>query len=359
MDWSMYAFGKSEEWNRGTTMLAAFRLARKQGVEYEAAVDLAKDASDKAHGVYGKSTLPAWAQGKNPFAKGAQLFYMYAKFGHNYVQMCYDLGMRKHNIKAFAWAALSPLVLAGAAAFPFKDEIFWFFGGILKALGIDRDPEKWVWDQTRRYLGDKGELIARHGVTGALGVDISGSLSIGIGVPKGLLDLTGAAGGVVEDIQQAGRFIKTGQYGRAVEKAIPRGFENLLRATRERKSGLVSQRGKRVFTDKGKPYMPSKLETFTRAAGFRSAKEATLSERTWESKREESTYNDRKSEIYERYRAYLAKPSKKEHQEITKLVKEFNRDIKGKNVARITFESMKRQAKSMRRPTKRQAGRLQ
>ncbi|MDD5068804.1 MAG: hypothetical protein PHN89_04370, partial [Candidatus Pacebacteria bacterium] len=35
MDWSMYAFGVSEKWNRGTTMLAAYRLARKNGATHE------------------------------------------------------------------------------------------------------------------------------------------------------------------------------------------------------------------------------------------------------------------------------------------------------------------------------------
>jgi len=100
------------------------------------------------------------------------------------------------------------------------------------------------------------------------------------------------------------------------------------------------------------------LETAARVAGFRSAKEATLAERTWESKKEEGNYAERKSVIYERYRAYIAKPSKKEHKEILKLVQEFNKSIKGKNVARITFKSMKTQAKRMRKPTKREAGRL-
>ena len=61
MDGSMYLFGKSEKWNRGTTMLAAYRLARKQGMGHGEAAEVAKEASDKAHGVYGKSTMPMWA----------------------------------------------------------------------------------------------------------------------------------------------------------------------------------------------------------------------------------------------------------------------------------------------------------
>jgi len=325
----------------------------------EDAEEMAKQASDSAHAIYGKATYPMYAQDTNLFAKGAQLFYMYGKFGHNYVQLCYDLGMRKHNIKAFAWAALSPVVLAGGMVLPFKDELFGLIGGILRALGIKKDPEKWVWDSARRYLGDRGELIARHGVTGAMGVDISGSLSVGVGVPRGFLDLVGAPGGVIEDVIQAGRFVASQQYGRAGEKVLPRGAENIFRAQREKKTGLVTQRGQRIWTVEDKAYKPSSFETGLRTAGFRSAKQAVIAERSWESKREEAVFKKKKSKIYEMYRAYQTDPKQEKIKQIRIKVKEFNKDVRGVNVPKITFKAMRLQAKRMRKPTKRQAQRLQ
>ena len=69
---SMWGFGKSEEWVRGTTMLAAYRLARKQDVSPSEAVKKAIEASDKAHGTYGKETLPSIAQGTGPGARLGQ-----------------------------------------------------------------------------------------------------------------------------------------------------------------------------------------------------------------------------------------------------------------------------------------------
>jgi hypothetical protein len=76
MNVSMSLFGITERFNRGTTMLAAYRLAKKNGKSSEEAARLAKLASDKAHGLYGKATLPAWAQGTNPLAKLGQLSYV-------------------------------------------------------------------------------------------------------------------------------------------------------------------------------------------------------------------------------------------------------------------------------------------
>jgi hypothetical protein len=362
VDASMWLFSKAEQLNRGTTMLAAFRLANKHGMRGQLrAIEIGKEASDTAHAVYGRATRPLYAMGKNVFARGAGLFYMYAKFGHNYMQLCYDLGFRKHNLKAFAWAVLSPIVIGGAAAVPFKDEIFWLFGKILRILGIRRDPEKWVWDIARKHIGEKGESLARHGISGAMGVDISSSLSIGVGAPHGLIDLIGAPGSVAKGIYQAGKYAGQGQYLRATEKVLPRGAENILRAYREKDTGLVTGRGARVWDESLGPYKPSATETAARATGFRSTKQAVLAEKAWESKREEKAYNDRRTNIYEQYKAYKVKPRPDKLKALRKEILEFNRDVQKYrvNTSLITMQSLKRIDTRMSKPTKRERLRLQ
>jgi hypothetical protein len=357
MDGSMYLFGKSEQWNRGTTMLAAYRVARRNGMGHVEASEAAKTSSDKAHGVYGKSTMPMWAQGTNPAAKIGQMMYVYTKFGHNYLQMLYDLGFKRHNVKAAMFAFLSPLVLAGGAAMPFKDVIFWFSGVILRSLfGEDRDPEKWVWDVIREHLGADAEKLGRHGLTGAAGIDISGSLSIGVGVPKNFIDLTGAIGGVATDIAEFAENLGRGQYGKAVEKMLPAGFANPARAIRESQEGVTTKNNRRVWDEKGKPYVPGAAATIGRALGFRSTDQAVLSERTWEGHREQAKFAEKRSAIYERYRAWLlGKGGKEEHKEIIKEVREYNTQAKdAAGVSRITFESLRRQAKGLSKPSKKE-----
>jgi len=358
MDASMYLFGVSEKWNRGTTMLAAYRLARKNGMSHDQAAETAKTSSDKAHGVYGKSTMPMWAQGTNPAAKIGQMMYVYSKFGHNYLQMLYDLGFKQKNIKGAMFAFLSPLVLAGGAAFPFKDAIFGFAGFILGLLGFDRDPEKWVWDQIREHLGGDAEKFGRHGLTGAMGVDISGSLSIGVGIPKDFIDLTGAIGGVATEITEAGASLANREPGRAAEHLLPTGLANPLRAMRESKEGATTRNRRRVWDEKGKPYVPGTGASIARGFGFRSTEQAVLSERTWEGHREQGKISDRRNSIYERYRAWmLGGRDRDEYKKIVKEVQDFNRFIRENRLrgeSYITSQSLKNQARRMMRPSKKE-----
>ena len=365
MEASMYLFGTTEKWNRGATMLAAYRIARKVGNNHEEAMELAKTASDKAHGIYGRATLPAIAWGTNPAAKLAQMLYVYGKFSHNYLQMLYDLGFKKHNFSALAYAMIAPIIIGGGAVIPFKDLVFWpLIGMLLTACGAkdkDEDPEKWFWDWTRKQLGKGYEQAGRYGLFGAMGIDLSGSLSIGAGIPKDAWEWAGAIGGVAKEGKMAWHQADLGNYGRAAEHILPTGIANFGRAAREAKQGLTTEKGKRVWDESGKPYMPTTAETLLRMGGFRSSKQAMTTERLYEGKDQAAKYAERRQEIYERYRVYLANPEgerdMKEHKKIRDQVREYNDNIKkhglkGEGVSLITFESMRRQAATIRHATK-------
>ena len=366
MDIAMIGFSKSEELNRGATMLAAYRLAQKHGFSEEQAQEKAKDASDKAHGVYGKGTLPLWAIGNNPAAKIGQMLYVYSKFGHNYVQMLYDLGFTNTNIKAFVWALAAPVVLAGGAATPFKDELLALLQAILRALGYTGNLERDMWASVRNHLGKGAEKVARYGIAGQLGVDITGSLSVGVGIPKGLWDLTGAPGAVWEDIATAYRFASRGKVGRAIEKgALPTGLANVPRAFREKAEGITTEQGRRVWDERGRPYVPSATETGLRIVGFGSSSEAVVKARTWESKKAELSFKDRRDAIYEELRAYYSNPNRKtsDYQDIMKKVVKYNKAVRESGMGRaevppITTESIRRQRAGVSRPQKKDIERL-
>jgi hypothetical protein len=378
MQAAMYLFGKSEQWNRGTTVLAAYRLARQQGKKSEEALELAKTASDKAHGIYGKATLPSWAMGGG-LGRIGQMMYVYSKFGHNYTQMLYDLGAKKHNITALTWAIAAPLILAGGAAFPFKDEIVGILNGILHALGgiteavtgnqhggslATADVERFVWDAVRKHLGDTAEVAGRHGLTGLAGVDIGGSVSIGVGIPTGLSDFAGAIGGVGEDVVKGAKYATRGQPGRAAEKLLPRAAENVVRAIRERRQGVTTEKGRRVWDAEGKPLTPSVLQTGARAIGFRSSEQATLSERRQEAIRQGEMFKDKRDALYEEYRAYRANPNRTHEQfeRINRKRRTYNEQVRAQGlkgeVPLIDIDGLIRQAKAMGKPSKKERARL-
>lgn len=365
MDVAMIGFQKTEELNRGATMLAAYSLAKKHGFSEEEAREMAKDASDKAHGVYGKGTLPLWAIGSNPAAKIGQMLYVYGKFGHNYVQMLYDLGFKKRNIKAAVWAFAAPMVLAGATAMPFREELFAILQAMLKALGYTGNVERDTWAAVRKHLGSTTEKAVRYGITGQLGVDITGSLSVGVGIPRGLWDLTGAPGAVWDDLATAYHMASRGKPIRAAEKVLPSGLANIPKAFREKTEGITTEQGRRVWTEEGRAYIPSATETWLRLAGFGSSDEGVVKSRSYEAKKAEMAFKDRKDAIYEELRAYYVNPRRtpSDYQDIVKKIVAYNKAARdsglGKHeVAMITPDSIRRQRLNVTRPQKKEVERL-
>jgi hypothetical protein len=324
----MKPFSYVEQWMRGLTMLAGYRLAKNNGMSELDAREAAIKAAENAHGVYGKATRQYWAQGTDPAARIGQVATTFLKFPQNYLNLLYDLGYDKGNIKAFTWALAAPIVLGGAAAIPFKDNIVWMINSLLKGLGDDRDIEKMVYDDARKYLGPEAEKNLRTGLAGLAGVDITGSLSMNIGLPTDLLSLTGIFGAMAKETYRAGHFVTTGQYSKALETVLPSLPANIFRSIREL-DGATTISGKRVWNEDGTPYIPTAGETALRVAGFRGSKRTTTQQRDWETTREKQRWDESKGKIYERYRAYLsdAKPGRDEFQLIMQDVSKFNKAI--------------------------------
>ena len=121
----------------------------------------------------------------------------------------------------------------------------------------------------------------------------------------------------------------------------------------------------RIWDEKGRPFKPTAAETGLRALGFRSPRQAALTERLWEGKRQAQNYQEHKAQIYEAYRVYLAAPGEKDFEKfkaIKQRVREFNRTLKEHHleheVSLITFENMRLQVKKMKRATTRERAML-
>ena len=358
MSGSMYVFGKSEEWVRGGTALAAYRLCRKQGLTHVEADKKAINATAKAHGTYGKETLPMVAWGKGVGRLG-QAFYTYLKFPHNYLQMLYDTGVRKKNIKGAIFGLAAPAVLGGVAAVPMYATVMAIANAMLSAIDDDRDAEKFVYDTLNEYLGKTAEETIRGGALGLFDVDISGSLSMGPGaIPTSLFELTGAVGGMVQDIGRGAKLAVEGEHGRAAEKLLPKAIGNIFTAIREIK-GATTSRGDRVWDEHGMPYMPTMSETFKRSLGFRSARRALLAQTVWVSKREERRFKKTQSDVYKKVKFLTAKPGEKKlKQDIADSISDYNRGaLKTTNVPLITPASIERQMMRMEAPTTKQKAR--
>jgi len=363
----MIGFSLTEQWMRGSTLLAGYRIARSTGASIEEAQDRAYKAMERSHGIYGKATLPMVAQGTGVTEKGMRLFVAYLKFPHTYLQTLHDLGFKNRNIKALLYNMIAPVVVGGGKAIPFLALWLWMLKPLFKLLGVD-DPEKWVWDTIGETLGYNAEKAARHGLSGMAGVDISGSLSIGAGIPTKFSELFGIGGGLYEDVVAAGDYIGKGLYGRAAEKILPSGVANIPRAIREANEGITTGRGKRVWDETGKPMKPNTYETIARGFGFRSVDQAVIQERVWETKQAEARLKGRRDDIYEQVRAWIAdypdgardnQKAQKEWSKIMVKVNAYNIRVDKAGVgSKIKRSGIKRQAMSMTKPTKQEKRRL-
>ena len=373
MEKGMWMFGKTEQWNRGSTMLAAYRIAKqqliKQGIKgdelHNKSMDAAIESVEKAHAAYGKANLPEWALGNTVSAKVGQAMYVYGNFGHNYVQMLYDLGMKQKNIKAFTWALAAPLVLAGGAVFPFKDQLLDIINAILKALGWTQGVDKYVWDGVRKNFGKDAETFGRRGLTGLAGLDISGSLGVSLQMPTNLWDFAGASGGVVKDTLQSLHFLATGQAGRAMEKMAPTALSNILKGGREHETGITTEKGRRVWNEEGRPLMPSNVEWALRTFGFKGSNQAVLQERADEIRDVEDRFKNKRDNIYEEASSVFTQP-RVDSKALTKLYNraaEYNKQVTDSGmrgiIPIIKASSLKTQAKSVMKPSKKEMLRLQ
>jgi hypothetical protein len=231
----------------------------------------------------------------------------------------------------------------------------------MSAAGDDRDPEKLVYDTIREQLGGFSERVARYGVLGGMGVDISGSMAVGLEMPDSVLDAIGPFGGTAESIIDAAEFWKTGQEYRAVERLSPVFIGNVLRAIRERK-GVTTKNAYPVWSDEGQIYTPTDIETVLRGIGFRSSSLATRSDRTYETEKEVERMHKRKSKIMKRFRAWnLNGGTEKELIDIFDEMMQYEIDVleSGIPASGIDESTIKDQERRVTEPSRSEMTRLQ
>ena len=357
---SMALFGATEQLNRGATLLAGYRLARTGGADHATAVARAREASDRAHGVYDRATQPAWTWGTGAGARVGQAWYVYKKYGHNYLQLVQELFAKK-DWQAATFALAAPAVLGGLGGHVLTS----LAKALVAAGGGDDDPEKWVYDFLGKNVGGGAEDLARFGLLGlATGADMSGSLGTMIDMPDTWSDVLGPMGGLGKDVLQAIGYLAGGQPGRAAEKALPSGVAKVLQAVRESDQGVTTGKNYPVIGEDGKPLRPTAGESVAKGLGFRPLREARARDRTSEAITEERRFGDRRDTIYARFRAFALDGGRDagERQALVTAVADFNQDVAeaglAGRVSPITRESLLRQTERLARPTKREQARL-
>jgi hypothetical protein len=366
IEYSMFAFGLSEQYNRAGTISATYMgLKSKKETwtqkDHNEAMNIAKEVSDKAHGVYGKANRPHFARGGNVGAQIAQAFYVFKTFSHNYLLTMKELGFDRKNAKATLFMALSPAILAGTGASVLTPLIV----KTLALLGIGGDdPEETFYDWVAENVGEGASQTARYGMVGVAGkgVSLKGSLAIGVfDVPTKLSDIVGAPGSVISDVYMGGENLIKGNISKGIEKALPSALGSTFRAVRERTEGVTTRTNAPVFFGK-KQLKADNIDAILRFLSFNPAKIAKAREKKWKERKLEYKYRDMRTDIYTKLKKFYLQPKAKrkkdKYLDILQDIRQYNERVKSRELTRfiplITKQSIKSNLKRSFRPDKKE-----
>lgn len=364
MSKAMLMFGATEQFNRISTLLAGYRLAIDVGYSHAEAMERAQLASDRAHGAYGREAMPEFTWGTGVGGMIGQLFYVYQKYTHNTYQLLTEVA-GKRDARSFMMLLATPVILAGDKAG--TTWLAWtVYNQFMKLISDDdREPREKLLAWIKDNLGGQAEDLVRFGIFGLLGVDVSGSMSSKVNVPTAPVELAGAVGGFVKDYLGPGgvvHLLATGQPGKALEKALPTGISKPFQAVRESVQGITDGKGHPLLDEQGKPYMPTPEETTAKTLGFRPAREARVRDVRSAAMAEERTFQDRRTSIFEEYRAWANGGRKPDALDsVVGKVREFNADVDRMdrpNISPITPRSLESQLVRMGSPSKKELGRM-
>jgi len=371
MDYSMFAFGATEELNRASTIVGTYMGIKDnhKGTwtekEHKDALEKGKKVSDKAHAVYGKANRPHFARGSNIAAQIAQAFYVFRTFSHNYLLTMKELGFtpgKRHNA---LFMALSPAVISGVGASVLTPVI----AKVLSTIGFGGDdPEEALYTFLENNVSESADDWARYGLfgLGGEGISLKGSLQIGItDIPTTIPDILGAPGSIVLDIYQGGESIARGDVWKGTEKILPLALSAPMKAYREKTEGVTTKKNAPVFYG-DEQLKADYMDALYRALSFNPSRMAGIREKQWKEKKLYYKYQDMRSDIYSKLkRFYLSAPGDRDkgrYVDILNEIREYNARVKDRGLSNvvpmITDKSIKASVGRSFKPSKRERTRF-
>ena len=351
----------TERFNRAVTIAAAYRQLVSQhkggelsGAEKESYLKQAKEMSDKAHGIYGKTNLPSWARGTSVGAQALRAFYVFKPYGHNYMQELYNIGFNQRDMKGFAWMLLSPMILAGPTATVAWNLMPAAVRAVCAVFGIEPpdDPEealyRWVEDEFGGYAG----RVSRYGALGLAGINIAPSMSMMFtrdSVPRTIWDLFGAPGSAVKDVAEGTASLARGDVLKGAEALSPALLSAPIRAYREYKEGVTTRDNQPVFYG-NEPLKSTAGQSLIRMFGFNPAGIAEKRDRQWSERMTAREYSEARTEIYARLRRYYLNPKRTQADfaELADMIRAYNARVRRSRPHGVTLITS-RQLRSLRK----------
>ena len=293
-------FALAEQFNRRSTFIAAFRIAKAQGMDDPGA--FARKAVLETQFVYSKANKPQWARG----VVGGTLF-TFKTYSVSYLELMQRMWKQggPEGKRAVGWALAMLLLMGGAGGVPFMEDAEDLIDGVGQMMGYNLSSKQWRKEALAGIVGKELGEFMEQGLSGLPGapIDVSGRLGMGNLLPgtgllltkqsreRDLLEVVGPAGDLVMRGFKAGGKALTGDFGGAALEVSPTAVRNAAKGLDMAASGMYKD-------TKGYKVIDTTLaEAVAKAVGFQPKSVAEIQEANSFMQRSKSFYSLTSSDI--------------------------------------------------------------
>lgn len=307
------AVQKVEATNRLSTAIAAYRLEYARTKDAAKATQYAADILTETHGDYTAFNAPRafntqWGKVALQFRKFQLIQIAF------YTKLIRDAftnpAERSAALKTLGYSLGHTAVFAGMMGLPGYAAI----SAILSSLGGDDDEPYDLTAEMRKALGPEWADIIMRGAPTIAGMDLSGKIGAGNMLsimPFSDADLAtnagraeafgtlmgGASLGMVSRVADGLGLIASGDYYKGIERVMPKGVSDALKAARQGAEGMTRRNGDVILPDSE----VSALDTVWTAMGVPSVKQAVTYERQNRMRDITENFSDRTTRIKNDY----------------------------------------------------------
>lgn len=276
-------FALAEQFNRRSTFIASYRLAKEQGIQNPSA--FARKAVLDTQFVYSKAVKPQWARG----TIGGTLF-TFKTYSVSYLELMQRMWTQggPEGKRAVGWSIAMLMLMGGAGGLPFAEDIEDLIDAGGQLMGYSMSVKQWRKQLMQEVLGKELADFIEQGVSGLPGapVDISGRLGMGNLIPgtglflekrdhsRDLLEIIGPAGDLIQRAATGARKALTGDIAGAALEVSPTAVRNAAKGLDMADSGVYKD-------SKGRKVIDVTLgEAVAKAVGFQPKSVAETQEAT-------------------------------------------------------------------------------
>lgn len=322
-------FALAEQFNRRSTFIASYRIAKEQGMADPAA--FARKAVLETQFVYSKANKPKWARG----AVGGTLF-TFKTYSVSYLELMQRMWNQPgpEGKRAVGWALAMLLLMSGAGGVPFMEDAEDLIDGAGQMMGYNISAKQWRKELLANVVGKELGEFMEQGLSGLPGapIDVSGRLGMGNLLPgtglflnkpnreRDLMEIVGPAGDLVARGFTGARKLLGSDVAGAALEISPTAVRNLAKGADMAATGMYRD-------TKGYKVIDTTLaEAATKAIGFQPKSVAEVQEANSFMQRSKSFYTQTSSEIKAQWADALLRKDEAAVQRVRERLADWNRD---------------------------------